>query len=268
MKYFAGIITAVALLLSCEPSEADPIGFRAHEATYLMTQVRQYGRDWSPVERAEGLLRYKFNPACDGWTVEHQTALDLVYENGQQAQMVWNYTSWEAKDGSKLRFRTRTQTNGQETEKLSGEARHEGEQTVVIYSRPSGKRVILPKGTFFPTSHMRESLKRAESGEIVFNAPYFDGSSEDEGFNLDTVMTRFKGKPLAKIEDQSLPKSPTWDMQLAFYQRNSIESVPHMEISARYRKDGVTTHIMQDFGDFVLEGRLVEFSYSKEPSCN
>lgn len=262
------IVIAVGAFLSFETASADPSAFRSHEATYLMTQVRKYERDWSSVERAEGLLRYKFNQTCDGWTTEHQMALDIVYESGQQAQMVWHYTSWEAKDGSKLRFRTRTLTNGQETEKLNGEARKEGDQTVVVYSQPSGKRLILPQDTFFPTRHMHESFLRAEKGEIVFNAPYFDGSSVDEGFNLDTVMTRFKGKALAKVEDQSLPKAPTWDMQLAFFKRDTNESVPHMEITARYRKDGVTTRILQDFGDFLLQGRLVDFSYVEEPNCH
>jgi hypothetical protein len=40
-----------------------------------------------------------------------------------------------------------------------------------------------------------------------------------------------------------------------------------MEIGARYRQDGVTTRLMQNFGDFVLQGRLIELTYADEPVC-
>ncbi|WP_156950698.1 EipB family protein [Terasakiella pusilla] len=264
MKYLK---LAVMSLFMLSQAEADEGNLRSHDATYLMTQVHQYGRDWSPVEQAQGLLRYKFRRTCDGWTVEHQTALDMIYENDARSQMVWHYTSWEAQDGSKLRFRTRTQTNGMETENISGEARHEVGETAVVYSQLSDKRLSLPAGTYFPTSHMVEALKQAEKGEVLFNGFYFDGSDDNAGFSLDTVMTRFDGKPLAKVEDVKLDKQPAWDMQLAFFDSQSQDSTPYMEIGARYRQDGVTTRLMQNFGDFVLQGRLIELTYADEPVC-
>lgn len=258
---------AVVSFFLLSPLQAEGAELRSHDATYALTQVHQYGRNWSPVEQAQGLLRYKFRRTCDGWTVEHQTALDMIYENDGRAQMVWHYTSWEAKDGSKLRFRTRTQTNGAETDSTSGEARLEEGKTVVVYSRPSGKRLTLPAKTYFPTTHMVEALKRAQDGEVLFNGYYFDGSEDNAGFSLDTVMTRFNGKPLAAVEDVKLDKLPAWDVQLAFFDPDSQDSTPYMEIGARYRQDGVTTRLMQDFGDFVLQGRLVELTYANEPMC-
>lgn len=264
MKYLK---LAVLSFFVLSHAQADEVQLRSHDATYLMTQVHQYGRAWSPVEQAQGLLRYKFRRTCDGWTVEHQTALDMIYENDARAQMVWHYTSWEAKDGSHLRFRTRTQTNGTETESTSGEARHEGGETVVEYSRPSGKRFSLPSKTYFPTSHMVEAIKRAQKGDVLFNGFYFDGSDENQGFSLDAVMTRFTGKPLAAVEGVKLDARPTWDMQLAFFDPASQNSTPYMEIGARYRQDGVTTRLMQDYNDFVLQGRLVDLTYAEEPIC-
>ncbi|WP_317683280.1 EipB family protein [Terasakiella sp. A23] len=261
------ILIGLGLIVAIDVQAADS-PLRSHDATYLMKQVVQYDRDWSPLESATGLLRYKFRRTCDGWTVEHYNAMQMEYENGQQANMVWNYTSWEAMDGSHLRFRTQMKRNDEVISKFSGEARHEADKTTVTYSRPSGKRADMPANTYFPTRHMRESLEMAEKGETFFNSPYFDGSGEELDFDLNAVMTPYKGKPLVKVEDQVLPNVKSWDMQLAFFDPKAQESIADMEITARYRRDGVATRLIQDFGDFVLEGQLVEFAYSDEPQCN
>lgn len=266
MMYAVRFIYAVLLSFGvCLSARAQEL--RSHDATYVMKQIINYTQNWSPVERADGMLRYKFRQTCDGWTVEHHTVMNMDYGNDEQVQMIWSYTSWEAKDGSKLRFRSRTKHNGVDAEEYVGEAVHEKDATIVTYSKPVGKKETLPKATYFPTAHLIKSIELAQKGENLFNASYFDGSGQDLNFEVNTFMTAFKGKKLTAVKDVSLSNIATWDMNLAFFQPGSQESTPQMEMGARYRQDGVSTRLLQDFSDFVLEGQLVDFSYADEPVC-
>ncbi|SCA57670.1 conserved exported hypothetical protein [Candidatus Terasakiella magnetica] len=261
-------ILSVLFSLLAFPLCAGEVELRSHDALYAMKQVRQQGQNWSMLERADGVLRYKFRNTCEGWAVEHHSAMHMDYENNQQAQMTWSYASWESHDGKRLRFRSRMKRNGVINENHKGEARIESDKSVAIYAEPNGRREVMPSGVLFPTSHLLYSLKQAQAGETVFSTPYFDGSGEVADYDVDTVMTRYKGKPLLQVEDQKLEKLPAWDMQLAFHLPQSQSSVAEMEISARYRLDGVSTRLIQDYGDFVLEGKLVELTYMDEPVCD
>jgi diguanylate cyclase (GGDEF)-like protein len=177
-------------------------------------------------------------------------------------------TNWEAKDGSKLRFNSTTKQNGVVTDRYRGEARREGNKTVAIYAEPNGRRLDLPKDAFFPTAHQLEALKAAIDGQVVFNASYFDGSGEDAEFDVASVLTKYKGKLLTSVDGVDLPSKPVWNIQLAFFKPQSASSQPEMEIGARYRLDGISTHLTHDFGDFVLDGQLVDLELIPEPECN
>ncbi|WP_167730262.1 DUF1849 family protein [Terasakiella sp. SH-1] len=257
---------AIAMAFSF-PVCAEQVILRSHDATYAMKQVRQFDRNWSVLERADGVLRYKFRNTCEGWTVEHQSAMHMEYENQQQAQMTWNYTSWESRDGQRMRFRSRTKHNGVVSENQRGEARKEEGKTIAIYAEPNGRREVMPAETLFPTTHLRHSLQQAQKGLSVFSSPYFDGSGQETFYEVDSVMTPYKGQPVLEVNGQKLVKQKTWDMQLSFHLPKSQNSVAEMEIGARYRLDGVSTRLVQDYGDFVLEGQLVELTYVDEPVC-
>lgn len=267
MKMIFTTILAVAFAL-VNQCDAASFTLRSHEATYSMKELRKFDRSWSGIERAGGDLRYRFQNVCDGWTVEHQSSLTMEFDNARRSQMEYNYTSWEARDGKRLRFHSRMKENGELTESFSGDARFEQGKGVVVYAQPDGRRENLPADTIFPTTHLLETLTHAEQGEVVFSAPYFDGSGEDTFFNVDAVMVPFKGKPLHKVKDTTLAPSPTWEMQLSFHKADSQNSVAETQIGARYRKDGIATRLVQDYGDLVLVGDLVELTYLEEPDCN
>jgi hypothetical protein len=137
---------------------------RSHHAVYEMKQIHHKGEKQSQISSAYGVLRYEFRKACDGWTVEHHSAMQMGFNDGQQANMTWDYTSWEARDGSLLRFRTRSKRDGMLIESYSGEARKQAGQTLVLYSEPQGRREVMPGDTVFPTSHLIQSLEAAQNG--------------------------------------------------------------------------------------------------------
>lgn len=260
-------ISVMCSLWMASSGLAKDVVLRSHVATYEMKQVHTGVNKWSSIESAQGVLRYEFHKTCEGWTVGHHTALHMEYVNGQQVQMSWNYTSWEALDGARLRFRTRTKRNGVLVEKFTGEARKAADKMVVIYSEPNGRRENLPGDTLFPTTHLMHSLEEAHKGENVFNASFFDGSGQDLNLDVNSVFVPYKGRPLDHVQGVELARIPTWDVMLAFFQPGSQNSVPEVEVGARYRLDGVSTLLKQSFGDFSLDGKLVRLEYLKEPKC-
>lgn len=262
------MISLSALCLLASVAMAGDVELSSHQATYAMKQLRQFGREQSFITRVDGVLRYKFTQSCDAWMVEHNSAMHMDYENGQQLQMTWNYTSWEAKDGSKFRFRSTSKHNGVVTDRFQGEARRENGKTIAIYAEPNGRRIEMPKDILFPTAHQKKAIGLAMNGENLFSTPYFDGSGDEADFEVSSVMTLYKGKPVAMVGETKLEKLPVWAIQLAFFSPDSQASEPEMEIGARYRKDGVSTYLRHDFGDLILEGDLVEFSYLPKQECN
>lgn len=259
------LFTGLSALVLATTSMAQP--FRSHDAVYVMKPDVTQLATGSEIDHAEGVLRYRFRNECDGWTVRHQSVLLMSLKSGRTASVVWEYASWEAKDGKKLKFHSRTQRNGADTEEIDGVAQTIGGKTRLSFQKPERKTMELPVAAYFPTSHLKKSLQLVEAGEQFFKAHYFDGSGVDEGFELDLVMIPFKGEALQQVQDVTLRQLPVWDMQLGFHRPDLYSSIPEFEIGARYRQDGVSTQLRQDYGDFVLTGDIAELSYVDEPQC-
>ena len=54
---------------------------------------------------ATGSMAYEVQDACDGWATSQRLQMTLTNRDGQDVQMLSEYTTWESKDGLKLRFR-------------------------------------------------------------------------------------------------------------------------------------------------------------------
>jgi len=246
---------------------------RAHEATYVMTQVRQYSqqsRD-SFLIRADGVLKYRFEKTCEGWLVDHQNVLLMKTQDNHQIQVLSSYTSLESFDGSSLQFRGQEErtTNDQAPvlETIKGWAKRTPDHVAVTFTAPQSLSFQLPGDTAFPTSHLLEALERASEAAYVFGGPYFDGSDVNNQFKADTVVIPSQPMAAMTFDQTVLEEAPTWMLNLSFYPLNDPSSVPSLEIGARYRKDGVALQLRQDFGDLVVEGALKKFTYLPEPRC-
>lgn len=247
--------------------EAADTALRSHHVLYEMKQIHKANGGISPISRVDGSLRYEFKNTCDGWEVGYYTVLNLEYTNGQAIKKSWFYSSQEAADGSRFRFRSDSRDNDVLSAEHSGVVRKVNGKKQVIYSKPEGRRETLPEATLFPTSHLIHSLEAAQKGETVFNASYFDGSGPGLNLDVSTVSTRAGDGKVEETKKFNLPPMAVWNMRLAFFPPESQKSEPQMEIVGRYRLDGVLTHILQDFGVFALKGQMMEFNYLDEPKC-
>ena len=255
-------------LVTVAPAGLGAVELLPHQAVYRMSLIS--ATRGSEVVGAEGAMFYRLAQACDGWTTENYTYLRLTYENGTDAESVWSYASWEANDGLGFRFHARHDQNGRIIEKLEGEADLSGKGAAgtARFVRPAETVIKLPKGTLFPTEHMRKLMDVAAAGGKSLTEVVFDGASLDNPFLVNALLG-----PLSQADADALAAAtglapaPAWWTRMAFFPYFSATALPEFEIGAEYRADGIADSITQQFNDFTLKVRLKELEVLPAPDC-
>ena len=174
----------------------------------------------SGVVGAEGAMIYKFADGCDGWIVENQTFLRFEYEEGRSLDSIWSYVSWESKDGLRYRFRVNQTRNGKPGEAFQGTATvpDGGAAGRAQFVQPSSLEVALPPDTVFPTRHLFAIVEAARAGEVQVNRVMFDGTSLENPYEVNAVITPLPTTLLGEAtKSAGLGPRPGWNMSLALY---------------------------------------------------
>ena len=257
-----------ALLFFTQPGSPAAVDLQAHRAVYRM--VLSSATRHSDVLSADGVMVYRFARGCDGWTVENQTLLHLLYDNDTHADTLWSFASWESADGTKLRFHARYDQDGKNVERLEGQADLQavGGSGSARFSQPPDKVIPLPRGTLFPTEHVRQVIAAAESGKHLFNRTVFDGSSLDNPYAVNAALGLLSEPTAEELAKRlGLPAQPAWWTRMAFFPIGAEAEVPEFEMSAQYRADGIADKIVQYFETFALDVQAKEIELLPAPDC-
>ncbi|ONG53513.1 hypothetical protein BKE38_11840 [Pseudoroseomonas deserti] len=234
-----------------------------HRAAYRLRLDRV--RQGSDVVQAGGAMLFEVLDACDGWATRQRLQLTVVNRSGDQVETSSDYSTWESKDGRRLRFSLTQTAQGAVTQRISGEAELAGaepgaEGGTVRYEQPSAQQVTLPRGTLLPMMHTIRALALAKAGQQrMLNAPLFDGTSEDGAQDSTTLLSPW-------TEAQAQPRFPLLSqqasarMRIAFFGKESAAaagaSAPEYEVGLRYFANGVADEMKMDFGDFAVDGLM------------
>lgn len=259
----AFLSTLAVLLLAAAPAGAAPpsappagaIDLAAHHAVYELT----LGAGRGGVVAATGRMTYDVIDACSAWAVQQRLELEVANNDGSMSRSVSDYTTWESKDGRTLRFRLHETTDGETTTDLAGEAHLDrpGGPGMAAYTRPKRETIPLPAGTVFPMAQNRMIIAAAEAGRRVISMPLFDGTSPD-GAENSTVALATWGTP-SDTTWPALKDLKSGRVHIGFFDRTPTAMEPSMQIGMRYFTNGVADGITMDFGDFLMDGRLVTF---------
>ncbi|KAA2215310.1 DUF1849 family protein [Pseudoroseomonas oryzae] len=231
----------------------------SHRAAYKLNldRVRQGGE----VIGAEGAMLFEVLDACDGWTTRQRLQLTVADRAGSLVETASDYSTWESKDGKRLRF-TLTQTaQGAVTQRISGEAelKGEGQDGVVRYEAPAQAQVALQPGTLLPMAHTIRSLEMARTGKRLLVSPLFDGTSEDGAQDSTTVLSGWT-EPRPEARFPLLANQGSARMRIAFFNQGAAGSAgaaaPEYEVGLRYYANGVADEMNMDFGDFAVNAVL------------
>lgn len=263
------LLAVLAMLAAVPAAAADHVPMAAHRALYRLTLELVRGGD---VSAATGTMAYEVTDACEGWATRQRLSLTLSNRDGQDIDLVSDYVTWESKDGLSMRFRMRQTTDTAVTEQAEGTAKLEalGGPGVVHYTSPEQKDLPLPPGTLFPMKHTERIIAEAQAGQKLLTVPIFDGTS-DRGAQDSTVFIVNWG-PTKNAPYPALDKLDSGRVRIAFFDRNpkpakdKLEGTPDYEVGMIYFANGVADDLHMDFSDFVMHGRLAEFTETP-PHC-
>ncbi len=248
------VAPVVAPALAAEP----PVPLVAHRATYDLTPAQIRGAGISGVT---GTMTYEVIDACDGWASRQRLQMTVTNRDGQDIQMVSDYTTWEAKNGLSMRFRMRQTTEGAVTSEVAGSASLEktGGPGEVHYTLPERAVRPLPAGTLFPMKHTAAILQAAKAGKKFLGVPLFDGTGDKGGQDTSVVVLSWGKSPAGKWP--ALAALPSGRVHVAFFDRDAASLQPDYEVSMRYWENGVADDLGMDFGDFLLKGSLSQLAF-------
>ncbi len=258
---------ALALAVTCQvacpsawassPAAPAAIALVGHKAGYILTLERVRGND---IVGASGTMGYEVVDACDGWAVRQRLAMLITNSDGQDIEMVSDYTTFESKDGLRLRFRMKQTTDDAVTSQTEGSAtlRRTGGPGEARYTVPKAAKVDLPAGTQFPMTHTVSLLHAARDGKKFLSIPLFDGTGDSGAEDSSAVVLDWKqGAP---TDHAALAKLYSTRVRLAFFERKSGGITPSYEVGMRYWENGVADDMQMDFGDFVMRAKMQEFA--------
>ena len=257
------LLSTMLAALATGAYAADPVPLAAHQAQYRLTLESSRRGD---VAAARGTMAYEVTDACDGWATRQRLQMILTNREGQDIEMVSDYATWESKDGLSMRFRMRQTTDTAVTEQVEGDASLDapGGAGTVRYTVPEAKQVPVPAGTVFPMMHTAAIIAAAEGGKRFFALPIFDGTG-DKGAQ-DSSVAIANWNPPTPSTYTALSALPSGRVRIAFYDRAGSAQNPDYEVGMKYWANGVADDLQMDFTDFVMQGKLTQFTVP-EPHC-
>jgi hypothetical protein len=254
------------LLLGAAGAQAAGVQLAPHRAVYEMSLTK--ARSSQAATAVDGRMVFVWKDVCDGWSLEYDTQMELVFADRGSRTVAWRYTAWESDGGDRMRFYLQRYFDGQKTMERRGRARMGetgGEATI---TEPERRSIDLPAGTLFPGQHSRAMIEAARDGEQFFYAEVFDGTGEQNGLFAANaaILDAASGEP-PEIDSPLLEGVPSWRINLAFFAPGQNDGSPQSEQSVRYYANGVAGTLELDYGDFVVEARLDKLEPLGRPDC-
>ena len=239
-----------------------------HRAAYRLTLDR--ARDNSDVAQASGAMLFEVLDACDGWTVRQRLTLKLVDRDGNETETVSDYSTYETRDGTRLRFSLTQSSQGAVASQVQGDGEVTAAGGVVRFVQPQAREIALPPGTLLPMAHTLASLNAARAGSRILAAPLLDGTTASGAQDTTTVMSPWQATVTVDPRLAALAPLGSSRMRIAFFDRDPGSQsggagTPDYEVSLRYYENGVADELKMDFGEFVVDGRLAELAVLPSP---
>lgn len=234
-----------------------------HRAVYDLTLDQ--ASDRSGITALKGRMVYEFNGSpCDGYTVTFRSVTQI--DTGENTRLTdQRTTTYEEADGKTFSFVTKSFVDSSLDREVRGTAQSEPQGLEVELEKPETAKLDLAR-TQFPTQHLLEMIRKANTGETFYETNLFDGS--DGGDKVMTTTVIFGRKSDAKAGDPELPvlsalgKDKYWPVDIAYFDETGEggEEMPEYRVSFKLHENGITRDLVMDYGDFSMTGKLVNLA--------
>ena len=249
-------------------SSAAFAALESHRAAYRLKLDQSHRM--SGLAGVNGGLVIEWRRACDGWLSHQRLGFIAATEGGGDFSHDVRFSSWEAVDGSEMRYTVRSYDGDRLREEYMGNARIDSVESggVATFTRPDQREVTLPPGTVFPADHFNRLLAEADKGGSFITHEVFDGW----GFDALTQVTSVIGQarrfePSNDMELSARPDADAWPVSMAYYNLTDKSDLPEFEAKFMLTEQGVLQELLLDYGGFRLKATLAEYERLDEPTC-
>jgi hypothetical protein len=237
-----------------------------HVASYRLALARSPDLGMPFIEVRGGLV-IEWRLACDGWLSRQRLAFVGTLGEGGSLSHDVRFSSWEALDGSRLRYSYRSYGDSELQEDFRGEAHLDPSGGgVASFAEPNEREIRLPPDTMFPTAHIEEVLAQARAGERFVSHEVFDGA----GFDSLTQITSVIGQPqrVEPMVQNHGGSARAWRVSMAYYDlQEGSSDTPKFEAAFLLGENGVIRDVVLDYGEFQLEATLEKLELLDRPAC-
>ncbi len=261
------MLAAVVISVVVGPAAA-VAALEPHRAAYKLSLAGSHRM--SGLSNVSGGLVIEWQRACDGWISHQRLGFVAGTETGGDFSHDVRFSSWEAMDGSKMRYTVRSYDGDVLREEYMGEAALESADRggIASFTKPDRREVVLPPGTVFPTDHINRVLAEASGGQSFVSHEVFDGWGYDALTQVTSAIGRPHAyKPSSEKEIPSDPDGDVWPVSMAYYNTAQKSDLPEFEAKFLLTEQGVLQELLLDYGDFRLKATLAEFELLDKPSC-
>ena len=259
MALFVG--SSLAFIAAAEPARA--VDILPHQAVYDMTLGRTSSD--AGVSSVQGTLMLTWEDGCGEWVISQRLFL-MISRDDVSFTTTSAFDTRESKDGLNFTYEDTTIREPGGPEYAQGSARliAPGSQGSLVIEAPEAGQYILPEGAVFPTTQMVDVLDRAEAGERIMSHLVYDGTDGATMFDVATVIA---DPSLQAVEEAAGGEVMVWPMRFAYYEYNTTDPLPQVEIGADVQANGIARQISFDYGNFTVETALVSIEGLPAADC-
>ncbi len=217
----------------------------------------------------KGRMVYEFTgDACQGYTVNFRFVLETGDNEGNSAITDLRNRNFESSDGRSFEFRSQTFVNEVQTEDVKGTAVRDGDKVDVKLKLTEDTEFTIDKPVIFPTAQLIKTIAEAEKGTTVFSDDIYDGSDGGQHvFHTSTVIGSARTTPPDESE-KAIGDFRRWPVTVSYFGTEAgDDQPPDYSISFDLWENGVSSKMRLDYGDFVLNGKIVHLELLPETAC-
>ena len=266
MRLILSLIAICALTLAS--AAAGTPALLGHRAVYDLSMLR--ADNGSGIEDIDGRIAIEWSRQCDGYILNQRVVMRLENVQGKTTISDYRVAAWESLDGTRFRYSLRNEVDGKAVEVFDGKARLQapGGAGEARFDEPEAAVLALPKGTLFPTAHIRAMLEAVGAGERTLARLTFDGSDEKQVIKAFAVLGAKRiATPESLKKFKLLAAKPHWPIRIGYFKHTKSGGAPEVELDMLLFENGVLGQLELDYGNFSVGGVLTKLELVEESGC-
>ncbi len=264
------VVLACGLSFVLPAYAASPLA--AHRAVYDISL--KSAEDRSGISGANGRMVIEFSGSgCEGWTVNFRMMNQFFLTGGKSRVLDSRSSMWESGKSDQLRYVQRQFVDSklQEEKELRAKLAAGRSGGSGAITKPKEEIFSLPEGVTFPVDHQLKIVKAAEAGQSRDETLLYDGS---DGSNPAVAITfigskRDAGKDQTDAKMKDVNGLSGWPVSISYYKPDKQDQeTPEYQVSMVLYENGVSGDMSLNYGDFVLNAKLINIKLLEVNSCD